>query len=68
LRSLKKILLLLQECQGLPNDLEFKEILALRNHAHANMSKRTYTDQELLDRFHEFSFKNKEKIHLKRKG
>lgn len=68
LRSLKKILLLLKECQGLPNDLEFKEILALRNHAHANMSKRTYTDQELLDRFHEFSLKNKEKIHLKRKG
>jgi len=68
LRSLKNILLLLKECLGIPNDSEFKQILALRNHAHANMSKRTYTDQELLDRFHAFSLKNKDKIDAKIKG
>ena len=68
MRSLKNILLLLKECLGIPNDSEFKQILALRNHAHANMSKRTYTDQELLDRFHAFSLKNKDKIDAKIKG
>ena len=62
LKSLKKILEIIRKCQHTPNEKEFKKILSLRNQAHSNMSKRTYTDEDLLERFRAFSLKNKDKI------
>ena len=52
-RNLKKILDILKKSEQTPNEMEFKKILKLRNDAHSNMSKRTYTDDDLLERFKE---------------
>lgn len=65
-QSFKKILDFQEKYQGLFFKQELQDILKLRNFGHSNLAKRTYSDQDILDRYDSFWNLNSEKIMAKR--